>query len=868
MKSHELRESFLSFFVDRGHYKLEGASLIPSDPTVMFTLAGMVPLKPYFTGERKPISRRLVSCQRCLRTNDIESVGKSPFHHTFFEMLGNFSIGDYFKTDSIPWAWEFLTKVVGLSPDRLVVTVHPEDSESKEIWKKVGLIDEQIQYSNDNFWMMGEVGPCGPDSEIYFDWDPGKPLPMKDGMFDTDDRRFVELWNIVFTQFDAKPGGKREPLPSKNIDTGAGLERICAASQGVKSSMETDLFATTMQSIVKLSPNSTEQNRRNLIADHLRACVFLISDGVFPANDGRGYVLKRLIRRAALAGRKIGIEEAFLADLAPTIIENYSSSYPFLIERKEAVLKILNNEEAQFRSTLAVGLQLLSDELAAIKNSKTGKITGKVAFKLYDTYGFPLDLTKEIAQEENIEVDNEGFQQELEAQRLRGRMAFTGQKEFELATALIAFRDETGWCRFVGYDQLECEAKVLGILTKQGSVATATEGQVFQFSTDSTPFYPEKGGQIGDIGIAISDTCQIEIIDTSSPVEGLILHKARIIKGALKVGATIKLSVDRSRRNSITKAHTATHLLHSGLRRFLGDHIAQAGSWVGDEELRFDFTHVGEVSNDDLFQVERWVNEQIVGNIQLNTVEATIDEAKKMGAIALFGEKYGDVVRVVTIPDASMELCGGCHVASTGQIGYFKITSESSIGANLRRIEAKVASKAVAHVQELEEKINDIQALLACGPKQLKSKVEQILENLSDCQKKNKALVATMAKSVAEVASHNAKHISTTNVIITKVDGFDMEGVRMVADFALEPFDHGLAAVLSKLGDSCYLGVISKGIPQSTIHCGKLVTRVGNLLGFKGGGRPDLGQAGGIDCNKSSQVLVTLESEINSILEK
>ncbi len=867
MKSEDIRESFLSFFAERGHYRLEGASLIPSDPTVMFTLAGMVPLKPYFTGERKPISRRLVSCQRCLRTNDIENVGKSPFHHTFFEMLGNFSIGDYFKQDAIPWAWEFLTKIVGLDPEKLLVTVYPEDDESREIWKSVGVKEDRIQNKSDNFWMMGEVGPCGPDSEIYYDWEAGEPVPFVGKEFDSDNKRFTELWNIVFTQYDAKPGGLREPLPAKNIDTGAGLERISAASQGVRSSLETDLFTPIISAISKIAPDNTDIQRRNLIADHIRACVFLVSDGVFPSNDGRGYVLKRLIRRAALAGKKIGISESFLGELAMPVVENYSKAYPFLNERKEAVVKILTNEEAQFRSTLAVGLQMLSDEIAAIKGKK-GKIPGKVAFKLYDTYGFPLDLTQEIAQEEGSDVDIEGFNAELEAQRMRGRMAFTGQKEFEMATALIAFRDETGWCRFTGYDNFSGTSEVLGILTKQGSENAATEGQNAQFTVKETPFYPEKGGQIGDTGKASTETCQLEIIDTTSPVEGLILHKARITKGTLKVGQSIKLEINSERRSKIVKSHTATHLLHAGLRKFLGEHAAQAGSWVGEEELRFDFTQMGEISRDDLLSIERWVNERIFENIPLNTAEMPIAEAKKIGAVALFGEKYGDIVRVVTIPEISKELCGGCHVISTGQISFFKIISESSIGANLRRIEAKVGMKALLYVQEQEAKLFDVGELLACGQKQIKGKIEQVLDNLNDLQKKNRAMVAQMAKAEAEKVTTQAKNMGVTQVIIARSDGFDMDGVRMVADFALEPFDHGVAAIISKNGNTFVLGVISKGIPVTTLHCGKLVTKVASIVGFKGGGRPDLGQAGGIESSKFGQLTSTLETELHQILVK
>jgi alanyl-tRNA synthetase len=832
----------------------------------MFTLAGMVPLKPYFTGERKPISTRLVSVQRCVRTNDIDNVGKSPFHHTFFEMLGNFSIGDYFKNDAIPWAWEYLTKVVGLPFDRLLVTVNPEDGESIEIWKKVGLRSEQIQFDPTNFWMMGDVGPCGPDSEIYFDFEPGNPIPMKDGIFDSEGKRFLELWNVVFTQFDAKADGTKAPLPRKNIDTGAGLERICAVSQDVRSSMETDLFIPTMNALNDIARTGGSQSRKNLICDHIRACTFMISDGVFPSNEGRGYILKRLIRRAALAGRKIGIERAFLSDLVPSVINNYNQAYPFLTERKEAVIKILTNEEAQFHSTLAMGLQILSDEIAKLKASN-GLLSGATAFKLYDTYGFPIDLTKEVAQEEGVKIDEEGFKAELENQKERGRKSYSGQKEFERSTALIAFRDETGSSKFIGFDTLETKAKVLGIMTNQGSMPQASEdSQIISITVDSTPFYPEKGGQIGDAGTASNDNCKLEIIDTTTPVDGLILHKAKVVWGVLKVGDSLMLKVNEQRRKSITRAHTATHILHKGLHGTLGENASQAGSWVGEEELRFDFSHTGEITNEDLAQIERFVNEQVTENIALEISEHSIEEAKKLGAIALFGEKYGSRVRVVQIPQVSMELCGGCHVTRTGDIGSFKIISETSIGANLRRIEAKVGGKAIKHIQETENKLDKIGTILGAGSKQALEKVEFVLNQLDDVTKRNRALVSSLAKIHAEQSQSLAKRYGSTNVIIARTDGFDMEGVRLVADFSLECFDHGVSAILSKLGDKCYLCVISKGIPSANFHSGKLITKVGSICGFKGGGKPDLGQAGGIAPENADQVLSTIELELKNLL--
>ena len=689
---------------------------------------------------------------------------------------------------------------------------------------------------------------------------------MKDGIFDSEGRRFLELWNVVFTQFDAKADGTKAPLPRKNIDTGAGLERICAVSQNVRSSMETDLFIPTMNALNEIAKTDENQSRKNLICDHIRACTFMISDGVFPSNEGRGYILKRLIRRAALAGRKIGIERAFLSDLVPSVISNYSQAYPFLTERKEAVIKILTSEEAQFHSTLAMGLQILSDELTKLKEKK-GLLSGATAFKLYDTYGFPIDLTKEVAEEEGVKIDEEGFKAELESQKERGRKSYTGQKEFERSTALIAFRDETGASRFVGYQTLESSSKVLGIMTNHGSLPQATEeNQIISFTVNSTPFYPEKGGQIGDAGFASNDSCQVEILDTTTPVDGLILHKAKVIKGVLKVGDTINLKVDINRRKSITRAHTATHILHTGLHNILGGNASQAGSWVGEEELRFDFSHTGDITNDDLAQIERFVNEQVTENIAVDISEHDLEEAKKLGAIALFGEKYGSRVRVVQIPQVSMELCGGCHVAKTGDIGTFKIISEASIGANLRRIEAKVGGKAIRQIQEDEDRLDKIGTILGAGSKQALEKVEFVLTQLDDMTKRNRALVSSLAKINAEQSQSLAKRFGSTNVIIARTDGFDMEGVRLVADFSLDCFDHGVSAILSKLGDKCYLCVISKGIPFANFHSGKLITKVGSICGFKGGGKPDLGQAGGIAPENADQVLSTIELELKNLL--
>lgn len=864
MKSADIREGFLSYFQELDHYRLDPASLIPDDVTAMFTIAGMMPLKPYFTGERKPIAPRLTSCQRCIRTNDIENVGKTNFHHTLFEMLGNFSIGDYFKSDAIPWALEYLTSKVGIPKDRLVVTVYPDDIESKEIWKKLGFPNEKIVELESNFWMMGDVGPCGPDSEIHFDWDAGKPYPIKNGAVDLDDPRFVELWNIVFTQFDAKEDGTRAPLPKKNIDTGAGLERIAAVSQGVRSSFDSDLFEPIMREVSRFSENGIIQKKRQ-IADHAKAATFLIGDGVFPANDGRGYVLKRLIRRASLAGKKVGIEKPFLSTIADSVIKAYSPAYPFLSERKEAIVKIINNEEVQFLSTLSVGLELLEGELSNI--DKGGKLNGKTAFKLYDTYGFPIDLTGEIAQEMGYSVDFEEFEDELENQRQRGRMSFKGQKEFQKTTALLSFRDKTV-CDFDGYENLEVESVITGIHSKQGSLASANIGDEIKIATKTTPFYPEKGGQIGDSGIAVTPASELEIIDTLTPVDGLILHRAKVTKGTVSVGDPIKLSVNKYKRDRITQAHTATHLLHAVLRDAVGEHVKQAGSWVGEDELRFDFSSIGEVSTDALFAVERTVNSIIRANIPLEISEMSIDEAKNIGAMALFGEKYGDIVRVVKIGDKSMELCGGCHVTSTGKIGAFKITSEASIGSGLRRIEALIGDKAIRHFQDTESRLSQISLLLGTGQKGIKEKVESLLDELGEAKKRIKALTSSMAKVEGEQASNRAVRVGATNVMIERFDGFDMDGIRMIADFALDAFDHGVAIILSKNGQKCFLVAISKSIPTSKLHCGKLIGKVGSIVGFKGGGRPDMGQAGGIEPAKASQVLATFETELAGILKE
>ncbi len=867
MKSYEIRESFLSFFSGYDHYVLEGASLIPSDPTVLFTLAGMLPLKPFFTGERIPVSPRLTSCQRCFRTNDIENVGKTNFHHTLFEMLGNFSIGDYFKESAIPWAYEYLTKIVGLPVDNLIVTVHPDDEESITEWKKIGFPHDKILPDPTNFWMMGEVGPCGPDSEIHFDWQAGEPLPMKNGEIDYDHPRFVELWNIVFTQFDAKKDGSRVPLPRKNIDTGAGLERITAVSQGVKSSYETDLFLSITKAINSIT-KSEDVGRKRMIADHTRAVVFLIGDGVFPANDGRGYVMKRLVRRSLLAGRQIGIDGSFISKLADTVINEYKNVYPYLLERRDAITKIIGNEEKQFLSTLEVGLDLINTELTKVE--KGGTLNGKTAFKLYDTFGFPVELTAEYAGEKGIHVDMDNFQAELAAQRERGRRSYSGQKEFEKATALLSFRDETGKSKFDGFEKNEItDAKVFGIMNNKTPTTIAREGDVVYFNTDKTPFYPEKGGQIGDCGTAFSDSVKLEILDTRTPIDDLILHKARVVSGELSIGDTITLRIDEKKRQRIINAHTATHLLHFVLKSELGDHANQAGSWVGEDELRFDFTTtLGALNDKQLKKIESEVNSLIWQGLAVTTEEMSIQVAKDRGAVALFGEKYGDFVRVVSIGETSQELCGGCHVSNTSHIGFFKITSESSIGSNLRRITAITNSKALEFVHQKEDDLLEVAKILGSPIAEIKDKAVALQNNLSSSNKQIRSLTTSIAKIQAEFLKDQAKKVGATHVVVARQDSFDMQGLRMLADFTLDAFDHGVAVLLGKTGDKCLLVAISKGLPSNVVHCGKLIGKVGGIVGFKGGGRSDMGQAGGIDPAHAGQVLTAIESELASQLTK
>ncbi len=866
MKSHEIRKSFLDFFYDREHYILEGASLIPSDPTVLFTLAGMLPLKPFFTGERKPVSTRLTSCQRCFRTNDIDNVGKTNFHHTLFEMLGNFSIGDYFKESAIPWAYEYLTGVVGLPTDHLLISVHPDDEESLSEWKKVGISPEKIINDRSNFWMMGDVGPCGPDSEIYFDWNAGEDYPQKDGYVDLDDPRFVELWNIVFTQFNAKKDGSKEPLPRKNIDTGAGLERITAVSQGICSSFESDLFQGIMIAINSFTKVEDTQRKR-MIADHVKAVVFLIGDGVFPANDGRGYVLKRLLRRVLLAGKQLDIKGVFVSQLAESVIGKYKLAYPLLDERRDAIKKIIGNEEKQFISTLDMGIDLLTNKMKSLERGDT--LDGETAFKLYDTYGFPLELTVEYAGERGIDVNTNEFKARLSAQKERGRKSYTGQKSFEKTNSYISFRDDTGESDFVGYkNKTLADAKVLGIIKDESSVSSASEGDTVLFSTDKTPFYPEQGGQIGDSGIAYSDKVKLKILDTSTPAHNLILHKAEIVAGHLNVGDSIDMEIVDVKRNDITHAHTATHLIHSALKNELGDYANQAGSWVGENELRFDFTTTeGALSDYQIARIESQVNKTVWECIPVATRNMGIKQAKEEGAVALFGEKYGESVRVITIGSTSKELCGGCHVDNTGEIGMVKITSESSIGGGIRRITALTGIKALAYTQEKEHALKNIADTLGTSVSDANSKVEDLLSQLSSAKKQIKSMTEGAAKSKVSGLTDKVVSIGGVNVVVERVDGFGTKEMLRLCDEVLEELGSGIVVLIGKSKKGMNLSVVSKDVPPERIHSGKLVGSVGKVVGFKGGGRPDMGQSGGIDPSKANQTQDEFRKQIKALLE-
>jgi len=845
MKTTEIRDRFLRFFERHGHTIVPSSSLVPAnDPTLLFTNAGMVQFKDVFLGvEKRPYSRA-ASSQRCVRAggkhNDLENVGYTARHHTFFEMLGNFSFGDYFKRDAIRFAWEFLTQDLKLPSEKLWVTVYQDDDEAADIWLKEMKVDPS-RFSRlgekSNFWQMGDTGPCGPCSEIFYDHGP-KVAGGPPGSPDEDGDRYIEIWNLVFMQFNRDASGKLHPLPKPSVDTGMGLERIAAVQQGVHSNYEIDLFRTLIDAVAGVLGVTDRKNKSlNVIADHIRSCAFLIVDGVLPSNEGRGYVLRRIIRRAARHGHLLGATQPFFFKLVSPLVQEMGDAYPELAKAQSQVERALRQEEERFAETLSTGLKILEDDIAGLKGGKV--IPGETVFRLYDTYGFPADLTADIARERGLTLDMDGFEREMDKQRERAREA----SSFKAAT--VVSLDELGIkpAAFTGYTTTSDEARVTAIRVNDQDVKTIQAGQSGIVYLDQTPFYAESGGQVGDQGRLVSSNAHFEVNDTQKGHA----HIGRLTHGALQIGDKVRCEVDADRRRSTANNHSATHLLHAALRQVLGKHVAQKGSLVNSERLRFDFTHPEPVTAAQVEEIERLVNARIRTNDEVATRLMPIKEAMASGAMALFGEKYGDEVRVVGMGDFSTELCGGTHVQRTGDIGLFKVVSEGGVASGVRRIEAVTGNGAFNAVRESEQRLSAIADMVRAQPEEAPRKVEQLLTRIKGLEKEIETLRQKLASGQGGDLSTQAKDVKGTKVLAARVEGADAKTLRDTVD-KLKDKLKSAAIVLAAVQDGKVMLVagVTKDL-TGKVPAGELVNQVAQKVGGKGGGRPDMAQAGGTD---------------------
>lgn len=850
----ELRRMFLEFFESKGHLVMKSFSLVPhNDNSLLLINSGMAPLKPYFTGQEIPPRRRVTTCQKCIRTGDIENIGKTARHGTFFEMLGNFSFGDYFKTEAIHWSWEFLTEVVGLDPDRLYPSIYQDDDEAFDIWnKEIGIAPERIFRfgKEDNFWEHGS-GPCGPCSEIYYDrgekYGCGKPGCTVGCECD----RYIEVWNNVFSQFNNDGHGNYTELKQKNIDTGMGLERLAVVVQGVDSLFTVDTNKALLDRVCQLSGKEYQKEHETdvslrIVTDHIKSCTFMISDGIMPSNEGRGYVLRRLLRRAARHGRKIGIEGKFLAELSKTVIELSKDGYPELEEKQSMIFKVLTEEEDKFNKTIDQGLSILGDMEEEMRAAGEKTLSGENAFKLYDTYGFPLDLTKEILEEKGYGVDEEGFAAAMKEQKDKARKARKTTNYMGADVTVYQSIDAAVTSKFVGYDKLQADSKITVLTTEDEIVEALTDGQKGTILTDETPFYATMGGQQGDVGTIYSKDGEFKVLETIHLQGGKIGHVGIMTKGMLQVGETVTLSVCPKNRSLTSKNHSATHLLQKALRTVLGDHVEQAGSYVDAGRLRFDFTHFSAMTQEEIKKVEDLVNEEIQAALPVVTEVMTLDEAKKTGAMALFGEKYGEKVRVVKMGDFSTELCGGTHVANTSVIGSFKILSEAGIAAGVRRIEALTSEGLMKHYAQVEEELNEAAKTAKTTPASLNAKIEALLEEIKTLSSENEKLKSKLANdSLGDVMSQ-VKEINGLKVLASKVADVDMNGLRNLGDQLKDKLGEGVVVIASVLdGKVNLMATATDGAQKKGAHAGNLIKAIAGLVGGGGGGRPNMAQAGG-----------------------
>ena len=854
----EIRREFLEFFAQRDHRVVRSSSLVPAnDPTLLFTNAGMVQFKDVFLGAEKRDYTRAASSQRCVRAggkhNDLENVGYTARHHTFFEMLGNFSFGDYFKREAIEFAWEFLTVNCGFSPERLWVTVYEEDDEAAAIWlDEIGVSPERFSRigASDNFWAMGDTGPCGPCSEIFYDHGPEVPggppgTPEEDG------DRYIEIWNLVFMQFDRAADGSMAPLPSPCVDTGMGLERLAAVLQGVHSNYEIDLFEHLIRAAAeKTGTRDLEQASLKVIADHIRACAFLIADGVLPANDGRGYVLRRIIRRAIRHGYKLGCRQPFFAAMAEPLADIMGEAYPELVQKQDQIAEALAREEQRFGETLDQGMKLLEGVFADLDDSV---IPGEVAFKLYDTFGFPLDLTRDIARERDLSVDEKGFEAAMQNQRERARAAGKFSARDGVSAEAVADLPAT---EFLGYQRSECDsARVVALLVEGDKRDSLAEGETGLVVLDRTPFYAESGGQVGDTGVLEGPGTQFRVSDTRKLAAVYHAHEGRLESGSLKVGQTVSARIDAQRRADIVRHHSATHLLHAALREILGEHVQQKGSLVAPDRLRFDFSHFEPVTTGQLQQIEDRVNAQIRENAAASAEVMDFDAAMEAGALAFFGDKYGDRVRVLQFGDYSTELCGGTHVDRVGDIGAFKIVSETGISAGVRRIEAVAGRQAVAWMQQTDQTLREVAASLKASPDQVGPRVEQLLERSRELERELERLKHKLASARGSDLGANAREVGGIKVLAEKLDGVDPNSLRDTVDQLKNKLGSGIVVLGTTAGQGVRLVAGVTSDLSDRFKAGELVNHVASQVGGKGGGRPDFAQAGGSDATRLGPAL-------------
>lgn len=874
----ELREMYLEFFESKEHLRVKSFPLVPqNDKSLLLVNAGMAPLKPYFTGQEVPPSKRMTTCQKCIRTGDIENVGKTARHATFFEMLGNFSFGDYFKEEAIAWAWEFLVDVLEVPGEKLHISVYEEDQEAADIWhNNIHVPKDRIYFlgKEDNFWEVG-VGPSGPCSEIHYDRGEKYGCGDSNCKVGCECDRFMEVWNLVFTQFNKEEDGTYTPLPHPNIDTGMGLERLAAMMQDVDSIFDVDTIKAVRDHVCAISGATYGENDEKdisirIITDHIRSSIFMASDGVLPSNEGRGYVMRRLIRRAVRHGKLLGIEKMFLVELSKTVIENSKHEYTELEEKADYITKILSVEEERFNETIDHGLERLKTYVEKLKEENKTVLSGKDSFKLYDTYGFPLDLTKEILEEESLSVDEEGFTAEMEEQKDRARKARGDNSFMGSESSVFNTLEPSLACEFIGHESLEVkDATVLVLIHDNNIVEEVTEGSEVSVITDRTSFYAEGGGQAGDVGLIKTPNGEIKVQDTIHASGEKIVHMGTVVKGNVKKGEKATLVVDGSNRLNTARNHTATHLAQQALKDVLGNHIEQAGSNVNADRLRFDFSHFEPMTDAQIKEVESIVNQKIFESVDVEIVQKNIDEARKMGATALFGEKYGDVVRVVSVKGYSIELCGGTHLKNTSQISLFKIVSENGVSSGVRRIEAITGPGALEYYRTQEDHLKEVSNLLRTSPDQLINRVETLSKDLKEAQRQLEKIQNDMSQAKAGDVLSEAIDVAGVKLLAIRMDELDMNGLRNMGDKLKDKLASGVVVLASgKDGKVSFVVMATKEAVDLGVHSGNLIGKIAKIAGGGGGGRPNMAQAGGKDVSKIDAALKMAEEILETELTK